>query len=338
MHRVAGWSYRHNGVPGTPGGARISLSLPLPLIAAAGSRMEPMASSLDDHIQDFLAHLLVERNLSPRTLESYARDLRQFNVWVAEHTLDPASIERRHIRNYLGSRRDTGLSPRSAARALSAIRGFFRFLVASEALTADPTANIRSPSLWQTVPYTLNGSEIDALLAAPDTSTTLGLRNRAMFEVLYATGLRVSELVGLTIDRVRLDPGFVRIVGKGRKERLVPLGLAAIDWIERYSEGGRALLDRDRRPELFLNHRGGVLTRQGFWKILRQHARQAGIKTKLSPHVIRHSFATHLVENGADLRAVQMMLGHSSLTTTEIYTHVARERLRRLYDEKHPRA
>ena len=159
-----------------------------------------------------------------------------------------------------------------------------------------------------------------------------------MFEVLYATGLRVSELVGLTIDRVRLDPGFVRIVGKGRKERLVPLGLAAIDWIERYSEGGRALLDHDRRPELFLNHRGGTLTRQGFWKILRQHARQAGIKTKLSPHVIRHSFATHLVENGADLRAVQMMLGHSSLTTTEIYTHVARERLRRLYDEKHPRA
>jgi len=300
--------------------------------------MDPMTTTLDSHIQDYLAHLLVERNLSPRTLESYARDLRQFSVWVAENQLDAGSIERRHLRDYLGSRREAGLSPRSSARALSAIRGFFRFLVASEELAADPTANIRSPSLWQTVPHTLNGAEIDALLAAPDTSTTLGLRNRAMFETLYATGLRVSELVGLTVDRVRLDPGFVRIVGKGRKERLVPLGLAAIDWIERYSEGGRALLDRDRRPELFLNHRGGALTRQGFWKILRSNAQQAGIRTQLSPHVIRHSFATHLVENGADLRAVQMMLGHSSLTTTEIYTHVARERLRRLYDEKHPRA
>ncbi len=297
-----------------------------------------MASDLNDHIQDYLAHLVVERNLSPRTLESYGRDLRQFSAFATDRKLDISSIERSDLRDYLGSRRDAGLSPRSSARALSAIRGFFRFLVGTEALAADPTANIRSPSLWQTVPHTLNSSEIDALLAAPDTSTTLGLRNRAMFETLYATGLRVSELVGLTTDRVRLDPGFVRIVGKGRKERLVPLGLAAIDWIERYSDAGRALLDRDRRPELFLNHRGGVMTRQGFWKILRQHAQQAGIKTKLSPHVIRHSFATHLVENGADLRAVQMMLGHSSLTTTEIYTHVARERLRKLYDEKHPRA
>jgi len=300
--------------------------------------MVAMAATLNDHIQDFLAHLLVERNLSPRTLESYARDLRQFSAFVAENKLGAASVERRHIRDYLGVRREAGLSPRSAARALSAIRGLFRFLVASEALTADPTANIRSPSLWQTVPHILNPAEIEALLAAPDTSTTLGLRDRAMFETLYATGLRVSELVGLTVDRVRLDPGFVRIVGKGRKERLVPLGLAAIDWIERYSEGGRALLDRDRRPELFLNHRGGVLTRQGFWKILRRQAEKTEIRTPLSPHVIRHSFATHLVENGADLRAVQMMLGHSSLTTTEIYTHVARERLRKLYDEKHPRA
>jgi integrase/recombinase XerD len=297
-----------------------------------------MANDLNDHIQDYLAHLVVERNLSPRTLESYGRDLRQFSAFATNRKLDTSSIERSDLRDYLGSRRDAGLSPRSSARALSAIRGFFRFLVGTEALAADPTANIRSPSLWQTVPHTLNSSEIDALLAAPDTSTTLGLRNRAMFETLYATGLRVSELVGLTTDRVRLDPGFVRIVGKGRKERLVPLGLAAIDWIERYSDAGRALLDRDRRPELYLNHRGGVMTRQGFWKILRLHAQQAGIKTKLSPHVIRHSFATHLVENGADLRAVQMMLGHSSLTTTEIYTHVARERLRKLYDEKHPRA
>lgn len=297
-----------------------------------------MANALNDHIQDYLAHLVVERNLSPRTLESYARDLRQFSAFASASGLDTAAIDRGAIRDYLGVRRESGLSPRSAARSLSAIRGLFRFLVASEALAADPTATIRSPSLWKTVPHSLSESEIESLLAAPDTSTTLGLRNRAMFETLYATGLRVSELVGLTTDRVRLDPGFVRIVGKGRKERLVPLGLTAIGWIERYNDGGRALLDRDRRPELFLNHRGGRMTRQGFWKILRDHARQAGITTQLSPHVIRHSFATHLVENGADLRSVQMMLGHSSLTTTEIYTHVARERLRKLYDEKHPRA
>jgi integrase/recombinase XerD len=159
-----------------------------------------------------------------------------------------------------------------------------------------------------------------------------------MLETLYATGLRVSELVGLTVDRLRLDPGFIRVIGKGRKERLVPLGDSAIRWIDRYQQEARAELDRKRVPELFLNHRGGPLTRQGFWKILRGHGLKAGIRTRLSPHVVRHSFATHLVENGADLRAVQMMLGHSSLTTTEIYTHVARERLRRLYDEKHPRA
>ncbi len=297
-----------------------------------------MAGTLDDHIHEYLAHLAVERNLSPRTLESYGRDLRQLSSWVGEQCLDADDIERRHIRDYLGLRRDAGLSARSAARALSAIRGLFRFLVASDALDSDPTTNIRSPSLWRTVPHSLSVTEVDALLAAPDTSTTLGLRDRAMMETLYATGLRVSELVGLTIDRVRLDPGFVRIVGKGRKERLVPLGLSAIEWIERYSDSARTVLDRHRRPELFLNFRGGALTRQGFWKILRRHASTAGIGSRLTPHVVRHSFATHLVEHGADLRSVQMMLGHASLTTTEIYTHVARERLRKLYDEKHPRA
>jgi len=305
---------------------------------AGRDRMWEMATDLENYIQEYVAHLAVERNLSPRTLESYARDLQQFSAWAAVEKLKPSSIERGHIRAYLGHRRDTGLSPRSTARALSSIRGLFRFLVASEALAADPTANIRSPSLWKTVPHTLSNAEIDALMAAPDTSTKLGLRDRAMLETLYATGLRVSELVGLTVDRVRLDPGFVRIIGKGRKERLVPLGLSAIEWIERYTETARPALDGHRRPELFLNFRGGTLTRQGFWKILRQHAQRAGIRGHFSPHVIRHSFATHLVENGADLRAVQLMLGHASLTTTEIYTHVARERLRKLYDEKHPRA
>ncbi len=297
-----------------------------------------MAATLRDHIHDYIAHLAVERNLSPRTLESYRRDLLQFADWADGRKLDAGAIERGHIRSYLGRRRDDGLSARSAARALSALRGLFRFLTASDALDSDPTATIRSPSLWKTVPHALSTNDVESLLAAPDTSTVLGLRDRAMLETLYATGLRVSELVGLTTDRVRLDPGFVRVVGKGRKERLVPLGLSAIDWIERYLESARTELDRDRRPELFLNFRGGPLTRQGFWKILRRHATASGIRSRITPHVLRHSFATHLVENGADLRAVQMMLGHASLTTTEIYTHVARERLRKLYDEKHPRA
>ena len=297
-----------------------------------------MERSTEHHIHEFLAHLAVERNLSPRTVEAYHRDLSQFSAWLGSQDLQLDSVERAMLRNYLGARRDKGLSPRSSARALSALRGFFRFLVQTEVLSADPTMNLRSPSLWKTVPHTLSSDEIETLLAAPDTSTILGLRDRAMLETLYATGLRVSELVGLTLDRVRLDPGFVRVIGKGRKERLVPLGYSAISSIDDYLQRARSKLNQRRLPQLFLNHRGGPLTRQGFWKILRGHGVRAGISSQISPHIIRHSFATHLVENGADLRSVQMMLGHASLTTTEIYTHVARERMRRLYDEKHPRA
>jgi len=297
-----------------------------------------VATTIDDSIADYLAHLALERGLSPRTLDSYGRDLRQFATWLEERDLAIEGLDRAAIRGYLGYRRDRGLSARSSARALSSLRSFFRFLVGNGVVSGDPTAEVQSPSLWRTVPHALTPDEIEALLVAPDTDTPLGLRDRAMFETLYATGLRVSELVSLTVDRLRLDPGFVRVIGKGRKERLVPLGVSSISWVERYLERARPELDRHRVPELFLNHRGNRLTRQGFWKILRNHGLRAGIRSQLSPHVVRHSFATHLVENGADLRAVQMMLGHASLTTTEIYTHVARERLRRLYDEKHPRA
>jgi len=297
-----------------------------------------VAPSTDDRIQDYLAHLAVERNLSPRSVESYGRDLGQFADWLTEQGFALDQVDRARLRNYLGARRDHGLSGRSAARALSALRGFFRYLTATGALPADPTRDLQSPGLWRTIPRALTGDEIESLLAAPDTARPIGLRDRAMLETLYATGLRVSELVGLTVDRLRLDPGFVIVIGKRDKERLVPIGQAAMSWTEKYLHEARPKLDRQRRPELFLNHRGGRLTRQGFWKILRGHGATAGIRSPLSPHVVRHSFATHLVENGADLRAVQMMLGHASLTTTEIYTHVARERLRRLYDEKHPRA
>ena len=293
---------------------------------------------IHDAIADYLAHLALERALSPRTVDAYGRDLRQFAGWVTERGLGLSEVEPATIRDYLGRRRDLGLSPRSAARALSALRGLFRYLAVEDRLGADPTATLRSPELWRSMPEVLSGDEIERLLRAPDPSTVLGLRDRAMIETLYAAGLRVSEMVGLTTDRIRLDPGYVRVVGKGSKERLVPLGRAAAEWIDRYQEGSRPELDRHHRPELFLNHRGGRLTRQGFWKILRNHGRAAGITTHLSPHIVRHSFATHLVEHGADLRAVQMMLGHSALSTTEIYTHVARERLRRLYDQMHPRA
>jgi integrase/recombinase XerD len=297
-----------------------------------------MTRDAQHHLHEYLAHLAVERNLSPRTVESYKRDLAQFIGWLDEQSIALAEVERATLRTYLGSRRDQGLSARSSARALSALRGFFRFLVTTQEQTVDPTANLRSPSLWQTVPHALSSEEIESLLASPDTSSVLGLRDRAMLETLYATGLRVSELVCLTLERVRLDPGYVKVIGKGRKERLIPLGESAISWIDNYLERARPELNKKRISELFLNHRGGKLTRQGFWKILRGHAVKADISSPLSPHIVRHSFATHLVENGADLRAVQMMLGHASLTTTEIYTHVARERLRRLYDEKHPRA
>jgi len=302
------------------------------------TRENPHDRDVGGWIAEYLAHLAVERNLSPRTVDAYARDLRGLAVWLDRQNLSLAQVERATLRTYIGARRDGGLSARSAARLLSSLRGFFMFLVRQEALLSDPTAELRSPSLWHTVPEVLSAEEVEALLAAPDLAKPTGLRNRAMLETLYATGLRVSELIGLLSDEVRLDPGFVRVIGKGRKERIVPLGHSAIGWIKRYLAEARPALDRARRPELFVNYRGDPLTRQGFWKILRACGAKAGIRSHLSPHVLRHSFATHLLEHGADLRAVQMMLGHASLTTTEIYTHVARERLRRLYDEKHPRA
>ncbi len=300
---------------------------------------EPTASfGTEHHVAEYLAHLAVERHVSPRTLDAYGRDLRQLTTWLAEEELDLAAVDRAAIRTYLGRRRDDGLSPRSAARALSTLRGFFRFLVREGVLAADPSENVSSPTLWRTMPGALSAEEVEQLLAAPDVATTLGLRDRAMIETLYATGLRVSELVGLTLGQVHLDPGYVRVVGKGRKERLVPLGPSACAWLDRWLEGGRAELDRERRPEVFLNHRGGRLTRQGFWKILGAHGLQVGIRSHLSPHVVRHSFATHLLDNGADLRSVQELLGHQSLSTTQVYTHLSSQRLQDAYANAHPRA
>jgi integrase/recombinase XerD len=224
------------------------------------------------------------------------------------------------------------------ARALAALRGLFRFLVAERHLIHDPTENLENPKLWSTLPKTLHASEVEALLGAPERDTPEGLRDRAMLELLYATGLRVSELIHVKGDDLVLDAGFLRTIGKGSKERIVPFGNSARDTILAYVERGRAAFDKHSDPYLFLTNRGRPMTRQTFWMKIVKYARLAGISTHISPHVLRHSFATHLLENGADLRSVQMMLGHSDISTTQIYTHISRARLQKLYETYHPRA
>jgi integrase/recombinase XerD len=231
------------------------------------------------------------------------------------------------------------MSPRSVARRVAAIRGFYRFLVLDRRLDRNPADDLRPPRAWAALPKFLSVDEVDRLIAQPDTGTALGVRDRAMIELLYATGVRVSELVGLKTSDLHLDEQFVTCVGKGNKERIVPVGEQAVVWIRRYLQSARVdLLHGRKSPRLFLNARGGPLTRVGFWKILKRHGRAANLPRTLSPHVVRHSFATHLLEHGADLRSIQMMLGHADLSTTQIYTHVLEARLRNVYDRFHPRA
>ena len=289
-------------------------------------------------LPDYLAVLLVERGLAPNSVAAYRRDLEAFGRWLAAHGLEAEGCERAHLRRYLTDMRARGLAARSAARALAALRGLYRYMVERGTAPQDPTLDLESPKLMRSLPRFLTGEEVEALLRAPDVAATLGLRDRAMLETLYATGVRVSELVGLTAGQLRLDPGYVRVFGKGSKERIVPVGSEARRWLQRYLEDARPALDTRRGAALFLTVRGAGMTRQAFWQLLKRHGRAAGITTHLSPHVLRHSFATHLLEHGADLRAVQAMLGHADISTTEIYTHITRERLRSLYDSKHPRA
>jgi integrase/recombinase XerD len=240
--------------------------------------------------------------------------------------------------------RTAGLSPRSVARSIAAVRGFYRFLVLDKQLAESPADDLRPPKAWPALPKFLSLEEVDQLIAQPDVTTSLGLRDRAMFELLYATGMRVSELVKVRAVDLRLDEEYLTCVGKGSKERIIPIGEEATKWVRRYQQEGRSHLIPPHKgraaasPRLFLNARGGSLSRVGFWKILKAHGRRAGIRGALSPHVLRHSFATHLLERGADLRAIQMMLGHADLSTTQIYTHVLEARLRTVYDRFHPRA
>jgi integrase/recombinase XerD len=282
--------------------------------------------------------LSVERGLSEKTVEAYDRDLRMLGAWLAAQRRPLRLVRRIDLARYLQERRAGGLSPRSIARTVSSIRGFFAFAAAEGAVAEDPGVQLEAPRLWSSLPRSLSTEDVDRLLTAPDVRTALGLRDRAMLETLYATGLRVTELVRLPVERVDLEAGMLLALGKGHKERIVPVGSAARKWIRAYLERVRPKLDRHGSPALFLSSRGGPLTRQRFWQILVGYGRIAGIRVALTPHVLRHSFATHLLENGADLRSLQMMLGHADIATTQIYTHVSRRQLRRVYDEYHPRA
>jgi integrase/recombinase XerD len=289
-------------------------------------------------IDSYLDHLRLERRLADHTLESYARDLNALAGYAASRDRAVDDLERTDLEAFVRTQMSRGLSPRSVARMVAALRGFYRFIALDRRLERNPAEDLRPPRAWPSLPKCLSTDEVDALIAHPDVSTPLGVRDRAMIELLYATGLRVSELVNLRLADLHLEERFITSIGKGNKERLVPIGDVAADWIRRYQSTARRELLRGRSStRLFVNARGGSLSRVGFWKILKQHGRGARLKSTLSPHVIRHSFATHLLERGADLRAIQMMLGHADLSTTQIYTHVLEARLRTIYDRYHPR-
>jgi integrase/recombinase XerD len=290
-------------------------------------------------IEAYLDHLRVERRLAAHTLESYTRDLTGLAAFAAGAGRPIESLDRQALELFVRGQRAGGLAPRSVARSVAAVRGFYRFLVLDRRLESSPADDLRPPRAWPSLPIFLSIEEVDTLIAQPDLTTTLGIRDRAMIELLYATGLRVSELVGVRLADLHLDDHYLTCVGKGSKERLVPIGEQASDWIRRYAgQPRRELLKGRATPRLFVNARGGALSRIGFWKILKQYARKANLPRTLSPHVLRHSFATHLLERGADLRAIQLMLGHADLSTTQIYTHVLEARLRTVYDRFHPRA
>jgi len=289
-------------------------------------------------IERFLDALWMERGLSANTLAAYRRDLEGLSHWLDGKRSGLTGIQRGDLESYLSHRTKQGAKASSAARLVSALRRFYRYLAREGVLTEDPSDRLDSPSLGRPLPETLTEADVEALLTAPVVDTPLGLRDRAMLELLYATGLRVSELVTLKNAQVNERQGVVRILGKGGKVRLVPMGEEADEWLARYQRESRPTLLRGTQCEqVFVTQRGEAMTRQAFWYVIKRHARRAGITKALSPHTLRHSFATHLLNHGADLRVVQMLLGHSDLSTTQIYTHVANERFKQLHAEHHPR-
>ncbi len=298
-----------------------------------------LPAKFSPEILSFLDYARVEKGLASNSIEGYRRDLEKFALFMQKSDLDWDRVQRENIRQFLELLYRQGLSARSAARHLAAIRHLFQFLVKDGKLAVDPAREVEAPRLDHTLPKYLSFQEVEALLAQPDVSTATGLRDRAMLELLYATGMRVSELISVQQEDLEPNLGIVRCLGKGRKERLIPVGKSALRAVEAYLRQGRSsFVKRPGVRSLFLNARGGELSRVGFWKILRAYGLKAGIHTPLTPHMVRHSFATHLLERGADLRSIQTMLGHSDISTTQIYTHVIKERLRQVYQSHHPRA
>ncbi|WP_163654251.1 site-specific tyrosine recombinase XerD [Listeria sp. PSOL-1] len=297
---------------------------------------------MNELIDDFLHFLTVERGLSENTLTAYKRDLHYFTCYFKEnsHSEDPEKIKRTDIVSFLAYAREDGKSARTIARYIASIRSFLHFLLQDQKMTHDPMLQIETPKQAKVLPKVLSFHEVEKLLEAPDTSTPFGIRDLAMLELLYATGLRVTELVKLKMDDLHLHMGFIQTIGKGDKERIIPLGKIATTALTNYLEHARPKLRNKayRSEEVFLNHHGKGLTRQGFWKILKKLALNSGIEKPITPHTLRHSFATHLLENGADLRSVQELLGHADISTTQIYTHVTKLRLKDVYKEFHPRA
>lgn len=300
-------------------------------------------SSSDDEriIEAFIDALWAERGLSSNTLAAYGSDLRQFSRWLSGPRRNLLSAAREHIQAYLGDRAAARASKRTTSRLLSTLKRFYRWAQRQGHMRSDPAAQVEAPKLSRPLPKVLSEGEVERLLGAPDVNTPLGLRDKAMLETVYASGLRVSELVGITLGQINLRQGLIRLFGKGNKERVVPLGEEALHWLNRYLETARLelLAGRDNRPEeLFITRRGAGMTRQMCWHMIKRYAGEAGIDKPLSPHTLRHAFATHLLNHGADLRAVQMLLGHSDLSTTQIYTHIAKARLRDFHARHHPRA
>ena len=292
----------------------------------------------DAQLERFLDALWLEAGLSRNTLSAYRSDLEGFESWLRTQHAVLSAATRAQLQNYFAICIGRGSRPRTAARLLSSLRRFYQYLLREQLISEDPTALIESPKLGRPLPKSLSEEQVESLLQAPDTKTALGLRDRAMLETLYATGLRVSELVGLVVQQADLQAGVVKVIGKGDKERLVPLGEEAIEWLKRYRvEARTTLLHGKTSDALFPTARGAAMTRQAFWHNLKRYTRIAGIETHLSPHTLRHAFATHLLNHGADLRVVQMLLGHVDLSTTQIYTQVARERLKQLHAQHHPR-
>jgi integrase/recombinase XerD len=297
---------------------------------------------MEDHLKDFMHFMLIEKGLAKNTLMSYERDLKSYirylkNVESVESLND---VQRVHIIHFLGFLKDQGKSAKTLARHVASIRAFHQFLLRDKAVNEDPTVHIETPKSERSLPKVLSLQEVEKLLDSPNKQGHFGIRDKAMLELLYATGIRVSELIGIDIENVHLTMGFVRVIGKGNKERIIPVGRTASEAIKRYLDHGRPhfIAKKHQSDALFLNHQGNRLTRQGFWKILKKLTKEAGIEKELTPHTLRHSFATHLLENGADLRAVQEMLGHADISTTQIYTHVSKTRLKDVYSKFHPRA